>query len=365
MKIGVIGTVGVPARYGGFETLAEQLARGIDPARNRLVLYCQRSAYPELAEAIPFEGHERVLLPMRANGASSMVHDAIAMIHAATRAKVNAMLVLGYSGAWFLPVVRLLYPRIRIVTNVDGMEWRRDKFGRGAKLVLRALEWFAVRCSHCIIADNTALVGLLESLYAVSATTIAYGGDHTLVAPADTLPASMPAPGYALSVARIEPENNSRLILSAFAEAGAPIVSVGNWSGSEYGRALKTEYGATPNIVLLDPIYDTGVLAALRRDAGLYVHGHSVGGTNPSLVEAIFHHDRILAFDCAFNRATLNGNGRYFSDGVALQTFIRGCNTGHIADVELTILRQKYKWRSIVDSYLVTLAGPDNGQNIA
>lgn len=295
-------------------------------------------------------------MPFRANGSASMVHDAIAMLHAALIVKADTMLVLGYSGAWFLPVIRALRPRMRIVTNVDGMEWRREKFARATRLLLRVLEWFAVHLSHEIIADNAALVEMIRSLYGIDATMIAYGGDHTLVAPAaHTAPSPLP-PGYALSVARIEPENNSHVILAAFAASGAPLLSIGNWSNNEYGRRLKQEYGAVSNLVLIDPVYDLEKLSGLRTNAGFYVHGHSVGGTNPSLVEAIFHHERILAFDCVFNRASLGGSGGYFQDEMALRAMIGDPDIGLIGADALQNLRESYLWNRIVKRYVAVTA---------
>lgn len=363
MKIAIIGTVGVPARYGGFETLAEQLAVGIDPARHQLILYCQRSAYPELKTASPFAGHQRVLLPLRANGGASMVHDMLAMAHAAFWGRADALLVLGYSGAWFLPLIRLLRPRLKIVTNIDGMEWRRDKFGTSVRTLLRGLEWFATRFSHTIIADNAALVDLARDLHNIEPTLIAYGGDHTLV---DPEPFGDIAPGYALSIARIEPENNCAMILEAFAASGAPLVFVGNWSASAYGRDLKERYGDVANLAIIDPVYAVAKLAHLRRHSNIYIHGHSVGGTNPSLVEAIFHTDRILAFDCVFNRATLDGQGSYFATAHELAMMATGADSGIVTDPEIQKLRHKYRWDQVVRAYLGTVNGnpvsdPDDG----
>lgn len=349
MKIAIIGTVGVPARYGGFETLAEQLAVGIEPAQHQLVLYCQRSAYPELQTSEPFSGHERVLLPLKANGGASMVHDMLAMAHASFVARADALLVLGYSGAWFLPLVRLVRPHLKIVTNIDGMEWRRDKFSNKVRNLLRGLEWFATRFSHVIIADNAALVDLARDLHGIEPRLIAYGGDHTLVSPDPFL---VIEPGYALSIARIEPENNCGMILEAFASAKSPLVFVGNWGANSYGRELKARFGTVPNLILLDPVYEVTKLAHLRAHAACYIHGHSVGGTNPSLVEAIFHSDRIFAFDCEFNRATLDDVGSYFKSASELVALIRQRVSGGILPVAICKLRQKYRWTQIVQEYL-------------
>lgn len=353
--VGVIGTVGVPGRYGGFETLAEQLARHISPQTTQLVLYCQRSAYPELRGQpdTHFEGHQRIFVPLRANGPASMLHDVLAMLHAVSVARVDVMLVLGYSGAWALPLIRLLRPRMRIVTNIDGMEWRRDKFGARAKKVLRWLEGCAVRFSHRVIVDNAALVPLVKASYPdLEPLLIAYGGDHTLVQPATTV--SISTQPYYLSVARIEPENNCELILQAFAEVPERrLVFIGNWNASAYGRSLKARYGALPNLQVTDPIYDLAALAALRAGSCGYVHGHSVGGTNPSLVEALFHTNRVLAFDCAFNRSTLDGHGIYFSDASQLRALLTDSIYLDMSPDTVQLLRQRYCWNSIVCAYMM------------
>lgn len=347
MSVAVIGTVGVPARYGGFETLAEQLARHTDPHDSPLIIYCQRSAYPDEASPAPFAGHRRVFVPLSANGGQSMVHDMLALLHAMFRTRARTFLVLGYSGAWFLPIVRLLRPGVRIVTNIDGMEWRRDKFGAWTKRLLRALEWCAVRFSHRIIADNAGISRLARALYGIEPVEIAYGGDHTQVAadPFQTIP-----PGYAFAVARVEPENNCGMIIEACATAGVRLVFVGNWNANGYGRALKARFDAAPGIVLMDPVYDAARLAFLRQGAACYVHGHSVGGTNPSLVEAIFHHDRLLSFACEFNRATLDGQGAYFNSVADLARQLGEGGTAIPADRRAALMA-RYTWRQIAASY--------------
>jgi glycosyltransferase involved in cell wall biosynthesis len=349
LKIAIIGTVGVPARYGGFETLAEQLVRGIARETHTLVVYCQRSAYPDLRNERLFSRHERVLLPLKANGPLSMVHDMLAMTHAAIIARADVMLVLGYSGAWFFPFIRIIFPKKRIITNMDGMEWRRRKFGCGARALLRSLEWLAVRFSHQLVADNAGIVDLVKKFYGVSPRQIAYGGDHTLVEPSEGAAIES---GYYLSIARIEPENNCHMILEACELAGVRLVFIGNWLSSEYGRGLKTKYAASRRLILLEPIYDLAQLVAVRFSSIGYIHGHSVGGTNPSLVEALFHTSNILAFDCVFNRSTLVDAGGYFSGVSELTAMLKSKEPGRIVDSCLAELRNRYRWKSVVGSYV-------------
>lgn len=347
-RIAVVGCWGVPARYGGFETLAEQLARNIPPNVARLTFYGQRSAFSPVERAGPFEGHERVWLPLRAQGAQSLVHDALQAATAVMRDGHRRLLVLGTSGAWILPFLRRLRPGLTIVTNIDGLEWRRDKFSRAVRILLKALEQLAVRASDVVVADNDALVPIVYSTYGKIPRMIAYGGDHI------RLPESAgrdPA-GPFLVIQRVEPENKADLILKAAEAAGAPLLFVGTWKGNSYARALAARYGGTQGIMLHPPVYDPDRLGRLRAGASAYVHGHSVGGTNPSLVEALFHVDRILAFDCPFNRATLEGEGAYFSDAASLATLMRQPESGRISPEALARLRARYRWQTVSRAYL-------------
>lgn len=351
MIVPVVGTVGVPARYGGFETLAEQLCANYSAHEVQLVVYCEKQAYAPEERKGDFHGHRRVFLPLRANGVSSMLYDAWALLHAVFVLRARDIYVLGYSGAWILPLLKLLRPGTRYIVNVDGMEWRRDKFSRLAKRLLKLLEYCAARSASTVIADNQALATLFSQRYHRKPITIAYGGDHTVTdAP---VPATAPQ-GHYLAIARIEPENNTHVILKACRDAGVPLVFIGNWNATDYGRDLRRCYAGMTNLTLLDPIYAQTDLNIWRAGAIGYIHGHSVGGTNPSLVEAIFHSDRLLSFDCEFNRATLDDAGAYFTDAASLAALLR-TPVAPIAQTQLHGLRDRYCWPYIAESYAALL----------
>ena len=124
---------------------------------------------------------------------------------------------------------------------------------------------------------------------------------------------------YALTICRIEPENNCGLLIEGFLRSSCPAyVFVGNWAASPYGRDLRARYGANPRLRLLDPIYDAATVFSLRSGCRHYLHGHSVGGTNPSLVEMLYFDCAILCYDCAFNRATARDSVAYFDTAEAL-----------------------------------------------
>lgn len=363
MKIAIIGTVGVPGCYGGFETLAENLVRHHDAAERpeELTVYCSARAYPERSPT--YLSARLRYSRLDANGPQSIVYDAVSLADAARRG-TDAIVVLGVSGAVALPLVRLL-SRSRIVTNIDGIEWRREKWQGLARRFLRWSERLAVRFSHEVVADNQAIADYVRDTYGVAAQVIEYGGDHAVqVPPAETVGVALP-PGYALALCRIEPENNVGLILDAFARSGRPLVFVGNWDKSDYGRSLRARHAGAPNLHLLDPIYEEGRLRRVRADAALYVHGHSAGGTNPSLVEMMHFGIPILAFDCVFNRHTTEGAAHYFEDAEALARLTSALPDDALqanADAMRSIAARRYTWDRISRSYFDLLAGPVQGR---
>lgn len=316
LRVAIVGTIGVPAAYSGFETLVEHLVRYNEREGNPvdIAVYCSARHFKE--RPATYRGAELRYLDLDANNASSILYDAVSMA-SALRHGVDAILLLGVSGAIALPFVRL-FSRAKIVTNIDGIEWRRDKWRGLAKVVLRVSEGLSVRWSHHIVADNSAIVDYVRQTYGTESTLITYGGDHALSVegvPYDDLPSR-----YALALCRIEPENSVHTILEAFADGPAlPLVFIGNWARSEYGRNLKARFEGVPSLYLLDPIYDVAPLRTIREGAELYVHGHSAGGTNPSLVEMMHFGTPIVAFDCVFNRRTTHDQALYFRDGAELR----------------------------------------------
>ncbi len=360
MKLAILGTVGVPGRYGGFETLAENLVRdhAARGSADELTVYCSRTAYPDAP-------HEYLSAKLRysrlnANGVQSVPYDAVTLMDAVAR-RSDVLLLLGVSGAIVLPFIRLI-SRARIVTNVDGIEWRRKKWAGVASKFLRYSERLAVRYSHVVIADNRGIADYLREEYGVEAEVIAYGGDNAVecigsiddVAVFDDLPAD-----YAIALCRIEPENNVAMILDAFVKARRPLVFVGNWENSAYGQELRARYKNHKELHLLDPIYDPKPLYSIRVGASAYVHGHSAGGTNPALVEMMHFGIPVYAFDCVFNRYMTEERAQYFGDAEALTCLItedmpqqdRTANGSAMRE----IARRQYTWGKISEHYFSVL----------
>lgn len=356
MRIALLGTVGLPARYGGFETLAENLAHYHYKSgrTSRLTVWCSSKDNDE--QPAEFASAQLRYVRLRANGVQSIPYDAIGLWQA-VRSGHDGILLLGVSGALMLPLIRLI-SRARIITNIDGIEWKREKWNGPARAFLRASEWAAVWYSHAVIADNQAIADHVRAAYGRDCHVIAYGGDHAVAhGGKGEVPAGLPE-HYALALCRIEPENNVHLILDAFAYLDTPLVFVGNWENSSYGRDLRTRFGDRMNMYLLDPVYEPGALYALRARASLYVHGHSAGGTNPSLVEMMHFGKPVLAHGCAFNRHSTEGKARYFETSEELTELAWGLAPEDAEDIGAAmkdIAKRRYTWDQIGEAYFSVL----------
>ena len=353
MLISIVGSVGLPANYGGFETLVENLVshHSREDLENTLEVFCSSQSY-DIRKENYLKARLRYL-PFRANGPQSIVYDIFSICFACFN-RSEIVLVLGVSGAIVLPLIRLI-SSAKIITNIDGVEWKRDKWSPFAMAFLRFSEKIAVRYSHTVIADNDAIADYVHQAYGVSTHVIPYGGDHAVFAD-DVSVESLNLPKeYIFSVCRIEPENNIHLIIEAFInDASQSLVVVGNWLNSEYGLNLRQKCLASKNIFLLDPIYDLGKLKTLRSKAFAYVHGHSAGGTNPSLVEAMHFGRPVIAYDCEFNRCTTENQALFFKtpdDIISLLSTMNESESRQVGESMLEIARRRYTWDVVAKQY--------------
>ena len=350
-KVAIVGIQGVPAKYGGFETLVENIIGENCSPDIQYTIFCSAKDYEKRMNS--YKGAKINYVPFfHANGAQSTPYDILSMMKCIGR--FDTVVILGVSGCLFLPLFRLFY-RKRLIVNIDGLEHRRDKWGRFAKWFLRSSEAMAVRCADVIIADNKGIQTYVSETYHRSSELIAYGGDHVMRNVPEAKQAEildnikLKRQDYAVSVCRIEPENNCHITLEAFAKCGRELVFIGNWNHSTYGKELKERYGKCSNIHLLESVYDLDMLFTLRKNAGLYIHGHSAGGTNPSLVEAMFFGCPILAFDVIYNRATTFNKAYYFKNSMELITLIAHSRLdGHLMRF---LAEQHYTWKLIAKQY--------------
>ena len=354
-KVFIVGIVGVPANYGGFETLVEQLLdQWKECADMEITVFCSSRLVETKRDT--YNGARLFYLPFPANGMWSVVYDIVGMLIACIQ-RADSVLVLGVSGGLAIPLVRVL-SRSKVVVNLDGCEAGRAKWGRIASLFLKASTWVAKTTANQLIIDNAALAGVFKIRAGSNTAVITYGGDNALnpgtepITP-QTRQVIESLPGYGLAVARVVPENNVHLILQVVSQLEIPFVFVGNWQSSIYGLELREMYKGNGQIRLLDQQYAPADIFTLRFNARYYIHGHSAGGTNPSLVEMMFFPHPILAFDCEYNRITTKNRGHYFSDGSELKDLIQRIRSGGISSKTSLpqVARTNYVWSEIAQQY--------------
>ncbi len=353
-KIAIVGTAGVPARYGGFETLAHNLVLNLNDTYD-LHVYASTKMYKKSERIKEWEKAKIHYVPLGANGVSSIFYDLLSMLHAIFYA--DYIIILGVSAGIFIPFIKL-FTRAKIIVNIDGLEWRRNKWSKNTQRFLKFSEKVAVRFSHADITDNAAIKRYTAINYKTASYLIAYGADHVSnqhLTKEDYRKYQFLNTPYAFKVARIEPENNIALILNSFSRIPTKkLVIVGNWNNSDYGIQLKNTYSKFNNIYLLDPIYNQVELDKIRSNCYLYVHGHSAGGTNPSLVEAMYLGLPIMAFDVSYNRATTMDKGIFFKSEDDLIKLLDNTCYDYLKFVgnELQQLAKvKYTWYAISKRY--------------
>lgn len=356
-KLAIVGTVGLPANYGGFETLVEHL---VEPLHDQfeITVYCSTKRYETQLDS--YKGAKLHYINLDANGKESIFYDMKSLQHAKTYADV--ILLLGVSGAFYLPFINR--KKIQVITNIDGLEWRREKWGKLQKKLLKQLEAFAVRYSKKVICDNQAIVDYVKSEYHKESFLIEYGGDQAQPEKLDKTDFKeypfLKSPYYFM-VARIEPENNVKMILEAFSKTDKTMVLVGNWNNSDFSRNLKSHYSRYSNLQLIGPIYNQTELNKIRSNCTFYIHGHSAGGTNPSLVEAMALGLDIIAFDVNFNRFTTEEAALYFKDEADLIEIIAKTNPSKKRkQTLLKIAKNRYTWSAISKKYKDLMIAKDS-----
>lgn len=354
MKVAIIGTVGVPANYGGFETLVEQLIRNNNSEELKYTVYCSSKAYKHKMDE--FKGATLKYVGLNANGIQSIPYDIISLIKATKECDV--ILILGVSGCIFLPLYRL-FSNKKLIINIDGIEHKREKWSKWIRYFLRFSEKMAVKYGNIIIADNNGIAEYLKNTYGKKAYMIAYGGDQVLIDVVDSDRRSIMEKydlknhGYDLAISRIEPENNVATILEAYSHLpGHRLLFIGNWDNSTYGRRLLEKYSQYKNINMIPAVYELKTLNVLRSNCRLYLHGHSAGGTNPSLVEAMSFGVPIIAYDCIYNKESTEYKAEYFESTDSLIHLLSSeYNRLENAENMKSIASRRYLWSVIAREY--------------
>lgn len=354
----ILGTRGIPAAHGGFETFAEQLSLFLVGRGWHVAVYCQHdvAAVTRSSWVDVWKGVERINIQVSRTGPQASLEFDWHSIRDAAR-RDSLCLVLGYNTAVFLPYLRMMGRTV--VTNMDGVEWRRQKWNRPVRAWFWINEWIAAWTSHHLIADHPAIADHLATRRSRKAVSmITYGGVPVDAAALEPLTRLGLSPDrYFVSIARIEPENNTLGIIEAFTRRprGCKLVVLGTLDDRfPYHRAVKA--AVNHEVLLPGPIYDADSVHALRFHARAYMHGHTVGGTNPSLVEALWAGNAVIAHDNVFNRWTAGDAQFFFSDvdgcDAQIETVLTDCAAVATAR---SAARQRaaetFEWRSVLEAY--------------
>lgn len=341
-KISIVGTKGLPANYGGFETFTDFFCRNVNCFN--VLVYCDNST--DLDEK--YEYCLRCRFPLSANGIQGILYDSLCILHSIIVRR--DILLLGSSGAFFIPIARCF--GIKVVTNIAGLEWSRSKWSFIARKALKLFEAIAVKFSNVVIADNHVIKKYITETYKVDSTMIAYGGDQVL--DYEHTPINVPYEKYYFSMARCQPDNNIEMILDSFVESGLNIIFVSNWSVNSFGKYINNKYASIGNICLMDAIYDVGKTNYLRSNSLAYIHGHSAGGTNPVLVESMFLGCPCVCFDNKFNNFTTFDKAFYFYSSKDLTNILTKIKEKDLLDSSRALknlANKHYTWERICKSY--------------
>jgi hypothetical protein len=339
----IIGCVGVPAKYGGFETLAEQLCIHLHN-KIKLNIFSSSKEYSELERSQKWEFGNRIFIPVKAHGLSSILFDLISLLKAVKHSDI--VLILGGSAGIFLPFIKFMNKKTTFIFHPDGVEWKRNKWNVFSKFFLFISIKVASRFSDKIIIDNEAL-GKYFTRYRDKSEIIEYGGDQYLEYPKCSSEKNV----YWLTIARAVPENNLDTIAETFRfnkKYNWKLIT--NWKSGDYGKHLYEKYKNVPNISIINAVYDKQKITEYFTNCIGYIHGHSTGGTNPSLVSAMWFNKPIICHENLFNRSTTQNLCVYFKNEEQLALLLEQSEINTSEQVSI-LAKEKYTWKTISQKY--------------
>jgi len=354
LRIGILGTRGIPNHYGGFEQVAGYLSKGLIEKGHDVTVY---NSHNHPYQQRMWNGVRIVHCydPEYLIGtAGQFAYDFNCLIDARKR-NFDILLLLGYTSSsiwWFL------YPQDAVViSNMDGLEWKRTKYSKPVQKFLKYAEKLAVKHSNFHIADSVIIKQYLDEKYGINCMYIPYGaeifGNEKALFQNDL---GLSNQEYFLLMARMEPENNVEVILDGFRDSTTDkkFVVIGD-TRNKFGNYLVKKFKSDNRICFAGSIYNKEKVQHLTSHSSIYFHGHSVGGTNPSLLEAMAEEAFIAAHDNPYNKAVLNGDATYFSNAEDVRTLINSVEKGDVKTCKvkshLTKIKNQFNWQMIVEEY--------------
>lgn len=360
-QISIMGTRGIPAGHGGFETFAERLALHLTERGWNVTVYCQGEIGQTETVEDAWRGVHRITIPVSRQGAAGTIEFDWRAVRDAARRRPALVLTLGYNTAIFC--IQLRWHGVTNLINMDGLEWRREKWRMHERAWLWLNERIGCWIGNHLIADHPAIADHLATrVKRRKIATIPYGADRVSDASRVPLQALGLHDGhYGLVIARPEPENSVLDIVTAFSrrERNAKLVVLGKYDPVHaYHREVLA--AASDEVMFPGAIYDTATLHALRRHAHFYVHGHRVGGTNPSLVEALGAGSAIIAHDNVFNRWVAGAGARFFASEIEcdmhMSALLGDPATAHAMSAASALrFESEFRWESVLAQYQALL----------
>lgn len=362
MKIAIFGARGVPAAWGGFDTFVTELAPRLVKAGNDVTLYCMPK-YTGAAIGDQFEGVDIVRVPtVYGKFTETVIHEFLSSLLAIFRPRQDIYYVLGCRTVWaYLPHLLL---RRRLVINTDGLDWQRRKWGRGARFYLKVNYWLARHVTRFLVSDSKELQKFYVEEYGTRTAFLTNGGhileitdkarDDEILTEYGVQPEN-----YYLVACRMEPENNIDIIIREFIKTSTPdklLIAGGANYDSPYLKGLEGTKDA--RVRFLGPVYKEGHIEALHLGCKAYIHGHEVGGTNPSLLKAMGCGNLVLAHDVRFNREVLDGNGLLWTKepgslAAAIEQVESGTGLSHalVAEASRARISKFYSWDKVAHDH--------------
>jgi len=366
-KVGIIGARGI-RNYGGYETVVSEIASRL--VQNNVDVYCSCEYAPEINRPTDYKGAHLLYFPVKPpeNYSLRKLYEFFYDIYFASKfsALCDIVYVLGVSaGPITIMITRLM--KKRAIINVDGLEWKRNKFSLFEKIILFIFFHISAMSANATIIDNTQLqrhlLGLRKIIY------IPYGASSDTIPTWDTallknlfgstITDKLSKSAYWLVIARLEPENNIHLIVDAFRQTDTkyPLVFVGSFTSNKYRNLILEKIQNANNIIMLGGIYNFNLMEMIRKYCFAYIHGHSVGGTNPSLLESMNMKNTILAHDNEFNREVCGSGALFWKNSEELKNLIELTEKGKITttpiqNVAFDRVQKEYAWDRVIEKYL-------------
>lgn len=376
MKITIIGSRGIPAKYGGFETFAEGLTENLVENGHEVTVSCEYE--PPNSRIKDYKGAKLEYFPLKPpkNYLLRKFYENLSDIYFLIKLskKANLIYFLGIEIGMFLFIPKIINRKSKIMVNVDGVMWKRRKFNALERWLLKINHDLATLFADKIIVDSHEMKEYVNRKYWEKTTYISYGIDSPNRVIWDKNYPTMKlhnnpfeiTPGnYYLVVARLEPENNIHTIIDGFiqAELESPLLVVGDFTSEKYQEEIESMISEAPNkphVVFLGSIYDQKFLNMLRQNCTAYIHGHTVGGTNPSLLEAATSRNIIIAHDNQFNREVCGESAVYFTNELELTRKLQSIskfpeNYLNMKDEIYHHVLNSYSWNKITQNYLSVL----------